>query len=293
MRRATRNVLMKEHAFHCGIPRRRAPRGPALGAKGTYSGFTLIELLVVIAIIAILASILLPAVQSALERARAIYCAGNLRSQGQALNSYALATEVFPGSVWQNPENSRMRGQAAWAIKMLPYLNDNHNVFNCPSEDKAYWWSKTATRGARFPYNVKVGVPSSGFTYGYNDWGAGEKARTKSGKTCGLGAHIGAGGMTGAPISMEDVVAPSYMIAITDSKSDNNWDSVTDPSDPGTFATPAPEWPSRRHMDGSNVLWVDGHVEHRKQLDLTRWEDEVMQLWNNDHLPHQETWGFN
>jgi prepilin-type processing-associated H-X9-DG protein len=210
------------------------------------------------------------------------------------LNGFSLEREEFPGSIRVNPEERRLRGKVAWPVLLLPYLDDSHTVFNCPAEDQAYWWKKEGSRGVVFPYNLKPGVPSTGFTYGYNDWGAGEKARTASGKTCGLGAHINLdNGGTGAPITMMDVVAPSFMIAITDSKSDNNWDSVTDPSDPGTYANPAPEWPSRRHQDGSNVLWVDGHVEHRKQIDLTKWEDEVMSQWNNDHLPHSETWGFN
>jgi prepilin-type N-terminal cleavage/methylation domain-containing protein len=109
------------------------------------AGFTLIELLVVIAIIAILASMLLPALSRAKEKAKQVNCLSNARQLALAVMMYTEDhADTFPPSTDYSADTSLP--ERIWTMKVFPYVQSTA-VFSCPSVQNKAFPSNWAERG--------------------------------------------------------------------------------------------------------------------------------------------------
>jgi len=138
-------------------------------------GFTLVELLVVIAIISLLASMLLPTLGTARERAKRVKCMNNLRQIHNAVLMYSADWDDFVPPIYGGTFKGDartfyyQRGGEYYFLGVL-FQNDyltTKKVFFCPSMAAAHPWEEERTS-----YHVRVPQDA---TFGQDEYGSGRE----------------------------------------------------------------------------------------------------------------------
>ncbi len=258
--------------------------------KAPSGAFTLIELLVVIAIIAILAAILVPVLQAAQERARAIYCENNQKQ-------LALAWEMYPNEnndfVCPNPALQGGNGAGladtignTWVMGYMHLDSDTDNTNTL--------YLRTSLIAPYCGYAVKI------YKCPDDTWkctlagtpGTFDRVRSVSMNTCIQGNYYiatGANAALGIPNDeayypfTQNVKVYCY-VKITDIGPHTPGPSPTDLWVFGdehantinngnmSWFSSASEWsdtPASYHNLGNNYSFADGHVEYHKWQ--TKW----------------------
>ena len=208
-------------------------------------GFTLIELLVVIAIIAILAAILFPVFAKAREKARQSSCQSNVKQIGVAILQYVQDYDerFCPNYIYQGPGSTNLTW---WDDLVQPYVK-NYQLLICPSDTPAAYTYARPT----WP-----GIPNP-LLYAYS-------ANSNGG---GSGQYVIAGGGNGGPLAKVQSAANLIIIAESNDIELNTLNGDVDAFTPNGIGTIA-----KRHNDGSNWLFCDGHVKWLKRSEPDMWD---------------------
>ncbi|MBI4662551.1 MAG: type II secretion system protein [Verrucomicrobia bacterium] len=255
--------------------------GQSLGrsvARLPRPAFTLIELLVVISIIAILASLLLPALSKAKEKAKAANCVSNMKQIALAERMYM---EDHSGSLTPLWRERGFPGWPPWTYDAASFAVQNPNLL---------WWQDELRLAGYAPARKVFDCPS--LKWLATRAGGGSRSTNN---TLGIGMNHREFGNTLAvsvpdrkPFRESEVVKPSAAIVFADAggvtaatrnRPPDEWleDKALDqaltvagfgcsyfrvPSDPSFVEGDSRSLP--RHNKRVNVTHLDGHVETMK-----------------------------
>jgi len=238
--------------------------------KRSLRAFTLIELLVVIAIIAILAAILFPVFAKAREQARATTCKSNMKQIGTAMAMYSQDYDERGATLTNNQFNpcpaggilvNGVRLGTGFELAIQPYAK-NWGIFQCPSATASRHLNLSCDTGGLYrmysAYAVNINYYSNQRYDAHNQ---------------------------GPPEAIWEAPADTVVVAESASNSIDNWfagwgDTANGQNlDAPITAAPVTQLSGRigrRHNEGANFLFKDGHVKWAK-LEMMKRRQFIME----------------